>query len=29
LAIFGFSAVLATFLGVNLFLKGHHTVFVK
>jgi cytochrome c-type biogenesis protein CcsB len=29
LAIFGFSAVLMTFLGVNLFLKGHHTVFVR
>jgi cytochrome c-type biogenesis protein CcsB len=29
LAIFGFSAVLATFLGVNLLLEGHHTVFVK
>jgi cytochrome c-type biogenesis protein CcsB len=29
LAIFGFSAVLMTFLGVNLVLKGHHTVFVK
>ncbi len=29
LAIFGFSAVLITFLGVNLFLKGHHTVFVR
>jgi len=29
LAIFGFSAVLVTFLGVNLFLKGHHTVFVR
>ncbi len=28
LAIFGFSAVLITFLGVNLFLKGHHTLFV-
>ncbi|ROQ91185.1 c-type cytochrome biogenesis protein CcsB [Desulfosoma caldarium] len=27
LAIFGFSAVLITFLGVNLFLKGHHTLF--
>jgi len=29
LAIFGFSAVLVTFLGVNLFFEGHHTVFVK
>ncbi len=29
MAIFGFSAVLVTFLGVNLFLKGHHTVFVR
>lgn len=29
LAIFGFSAVLVTFLGVNLVLKGHHTVFVR
>jgi len=29
LAIFGFSAVLVTFLGVNLFLKGHHTVFIR
>jgi cytochrome c-type biogenesis protein CcsB len=29
LAIFGFLAVLTTFLGVNLFLKGHHTVFVR
>jgi cytochrome c-type biogenesis protein CcsB len=28
LAIFGFSAVLITFLGVNLVLKGHHTLFV-
>jgi cytochrome c-type biogenesis protein CcsB len=27
LAIFGFSAVLVTFLGVNLLLEGHHTVF--
>ncbi len=27
LAIFGFSFVLLTFLGVNLFLKGHHTLF--
>jgi cytochrome c-type biogenesis protein CcsB len=27
LAIFGFSAILITFLGVNLFLKGHHTGF--
>lgn len=27
LAIFGFSAVLITFLGVNLLFKGHHTVF--
>ncbi|HOV86640.1 MAG TPA: c-type cytochrome biogenesis protein CcsB [Syntrophobacteraceae bacterium] len=29
LAIFGFSAVLVTFLGVNLVLQGHHTVFVR
>lgn len=29
LSIFGFSAVLVTFLGVNLLLKGHHTVFVR
>lgn len=29
LAIFGFSAILITFLGVNLFLEGHHTVFVR
>lgn len=29
LAIFGFTAVLITFLGVNLFLKGHHTAFIK
>ncbi|MBZ4658208.1 cytochrome c-type biogenesis protein CcsB [Desulfacinum infernum DSM 9756] len=29
LAIFGFSAVLVTFLGVNLFLEGHHTIFVE
>ncbi|NLI33151.1 MAG: c-type cytochrome biogenesis protein CcsB [Deltaproteobacteria bacterium] len=29
MAIFGFSLVLVTFLGVNLFLKGHHTVFVR
>jgi cytochrome c-type biogenesis protein CcsB len=29
LAIFGFSAVLITFLGVNLFLKGHHYEFVR
>jgi ABC-type transport system involved in cytochrome c biogenesis permease subunit len=29
LAIFGFSAVLITFLGVNLLLKGHHTAFVR
>ena len=29
LAIFGFSAVLVTFLGVNLFFQGHHTVFVR
>lgn len=29
LAIFGFSAVLVTFLGVNLLFEGHHTVFVK
>ena len=29
LAIFGFSAVLTTFLGVNLILKGHHTVFIR
>ncbi|NLI82541.1 MAG: c-type cytochrome biogenesis protein CcsB [Deltaproteobacteria bacterium] len=29
MAIVGFSAVLVTFLGVNLVLKGHHTVFVR
>ena len=29
LAIVGFSAVLVMFLGVNLFLEGHHTTFVK
>jgi cytochrome c-type biogenesis protein CcsB len=29
LAIFGFSAVLVTFLGVNLFLKGHHSITVR
>jgi cytochrome c-type biogenesis protein CcsB len=29
LAIFGFSAVLVTFLGVNLFMKGHHAAFVR
>lgn len=29
MAIVGFSAVLITFLGVNLFLKGHHTLFVR
>ncbi len=29
LAIFGFSATLVTFLGVNLFMKGHHTIFVR
>jgi cytochrome c-type biogenesis protein CcsB len=29
LAIFGFSAVLVTFLGVNLVFKGHHTVFIR
>ncbi len=29
LAIFGFSAVLITFLGVNLFLKGHHSIAVR
>jgi len=29
LAILGFSAVLITFLGVNLFLHGHHTAFVR
>lgn len=29
LAIFGFSAVLVTFLGVNLFLKGHHTTLAR
>jgi len=29
MAIIGFSAVLVTFLGVNLFLEGHHTVFDK
>ncbi len=28
LAIFGFSAIMITFLGVNLVLKGHHTVFI-
>jgi cytochrome c-type biogenesis protein CcsB len=28
LAIFGFSAILITFLGVNLILKGHHTAFI-
>ena len=28
LSIFGFSAVLITFLGVNLLLKGHHAAFV-
>ncbi|WP_170920524.1 c-type cytochrome biogenesis protein CcsB [Desulfacinum hydrothermale] len=28
LAIFGFSAVLVTFLGVNLLFKGHHSTFV-
>ncbi len=27
LAIFGFSAILVTFLGVNLFFKGHHSLF--
>ncbi len=29
LAIFGFSAVLVTFLGANLLLKGHHSIFVR
>lgn len=29
LAIVGFSALLITFLGVNLFMKGHHSVFVR
>jgi len=29
LAIFGFSAVLITLLGVNLLMKGHHTGFVR
>lgn len=29
LAIFGFSAVLVTFLGVNLFMEGHHGAFVR
>ncbi|OIP88897.1 MAG: hypothetical protein AUK55_15415 [Syntrophobacteraceae bacterium CG2_30_61_12] len=29
LAIAGFSAVLITFLGVNLLLKGHHTIFIR
>lgn len=29
LAIFGFSAVLVTFLGVNLFMKGHHAGFIR
>ncbi len=29
LAIFGFLAVLITFLGVNLFMKGHHTAFIR
>jgi cytochrome c-type biogenesis protein CcsB len=29
LAIFGFSAILVTFLGVNLFMKGHHTALVR
>lgn len=29
LAIFGFSAVLITFLGVNLFMQGHHASFVR
>jgi cytochrome c-type biogenesis protein CcsB len=29
LAIFGFSAVLITFLGVNLVLKGHHAVSIR
>lgn len=29
LAIFGFSGVLMTFLGVNLIFKGHHTIFVR
>lgn len=29
LAIFGFSAVLITFLGVNLLMEGHHTAFIR
>jgi ABC-type transport system involved in cytochrome c biogenesis permease subunit len=29
MAILGFLAVLITFLGVNLFLKGHHTTFIR
>ncbi len=29
LAIFGFSAILITFLGVNLFMKGHHTALAR
>ena len=29
LAIFGFLAILITFLGVNLFFKGHHTAFFR
>jgi len=29
LAILGFSAVLVSFLGVNLFMKGHHAAFVR
>jgi cytochrome c-type biogenesis protein CcsB len=29
LSIVGFSAVLVTFLGVNLFLQGHHTAFTR
>lgn len=29
LSILGFSAVLVTFLGVNLLLQGHHTVFTR
>ncbi len=29
MAIFGFLAVLITFLGVNLFMKGHHTTFIR
>jgi cytochrome c-type biogenesis protein CcsB len=29
LAIFGFSAILITFLGVNLFMQGHHRGFIR